>query len=484
MLKFDLGGSNSTTPPAEETKMRHLDCQSVSVLAEKPPQMAAPRTRDLEYAGAGFPASSPNGSAPQAEMDRGWRPWKVVIGSFCLSVAVYGLLSTVGLFQTYWKEHMLKQYTDSEISWIISMFGFLNCFIAAPAGIVFDRYGSRWVLAVSSMIYLASFVGLAFSSTYSELMGCMVVAGVSSATITTVAFAVLSHWFKKKAGLATGCVTVSAALGGIFFSVALQGLFGRLQWRDAALILTLVLAVFVTLGNLLVETNLPPRHTTQGEERAAGETESSRTACGTWQSILEIVKTPKFWLVTYAVFAYELVLFVQWGSIPSYAVATNFGENQFYLMMSYNIGASFGRILPPLVSDRLLGPLNTTIAMNVFTLAVVLTIWLPAGANSIGMLYLVVVLMGIGTGSFVPLGVACIGALCKPQDMGKWLGFTYAISGFATLIGNPATGEILAKYGSDGLVAFLAAILASGLISIGILRWHCNGRRWLAIGKI
>ncbi|KAK0672905.1 major facilitator superfamily domain-containing protein [Cercophora samala] len=466
--------------------------------------MAEPGTRDVEYADAGFAASPPNGSAPQAEMDRGWRPWKVVIGSYCLSVAVYGLLSTIGLFQTYWKEDMLKQYTDSEISWIISMFGFLDCLIAAPAGVVFDRYGSRWVLAVNSVVYLASFVGLAFSSTYSELMGCMVMAGVSSGTwLKRSKHESIIHWFKEKAGLATGCVTVSAALGGIFFSVVLQALFDRLPWRDAALILTLILAVFVTLGNVLVETNLPPRHATQGEERAAGDVEISRKACGTWQSILEMVKTPKFWLVTYAIFgegrwmdgwvtdsdilcvkAYELVLFVQWGSIPSYAVETNFGENQFYLMMSYNIGAFFGRILPPFVSDRLLGPLNTTIAMNVFTLVVVLTIWLPAGATSIGMLYLVVVLMGIGTGSFVPLGVACIGALCKPQDMGKWLGFTYAISGFATLIGNPATGEILAKYGSDGLVSFLAAVLASGLISIGFLRWQCNGRRWLVMGRI
>lgn len=144
--------------------------------------MATPATRDLEYADVVLAACPPNGSAPQAEMDRGWRPWKVVIGSYCLSVAVYGLLSTIGLFQTHWKEDMLKEYTDSEISWIISMFGFLDCFVAAPAGIVFDRYGSRWVLAVNSMAYLASFVGLAFSSTYSELMGCMVVAGVSSGT--------------------------------------------------------------------------------------------------------------------------------------------------------------------------------------------------------------------------------------------------------------------------------------------------------------
>lgn len=63
-----------------------------------------------------------------------------------------------------------------------------------------------------------------------------------------------------------------------------------------------------------------------------------------------------------------------------------------------------GRTVPPWLSDRVLGPLNATILMNILTLLVVLVIWLPLGASSITALFAVVVLMGIGTGSFVPLG--------------------------------------------------------------------------------
>jgi hypothetical protein len=66
-------------------------------------------------------------------------------------------------------------------------------------------------------------------------------------------------------------------------------------------------------------------------------------------------------------------------------------------------GAVLGRTLPPWLSDRLLGPLNATVMMNMFTLLSVLAVWLPLGASSIEALF-VVVLMGIGTGSFVPLG--------------------------------------------------------------------------------
>ena len=113
----------------------------------------------------------------------------------------------------------------------------------------------------------------------------------------------------------------------------------------------------------------------------------------------------------------------------------------------------------PWLSDRVLGPLNVTIMMNIFTLLVVLAIWLPLGGLSVTALFVVVVLMGIGTGSFVPLGgkgafflpsptfltsqteqradptcnpkVSCINALCKPESTGTWLGFAYALVSFA-----------------------------------------------------
>jgi hypothetical protein len=67
-------------------------------------------------------------------------------------------------------------------------------------------------------------------------------------------------------------------------------------------------------------------------------------------------------------------------------------------------GAVLGRTVPPWLSDRLLGPLNATISMNVFTLLVVLTIWLPFETSSVAGLFVVAVPMGMGTGSFVPLG--------------------------------------------------------------------------------
>jgi predicted MFS family arabinose efflux permease len=135
--------------------------------------------RDLEAA-HGIAAAGQSDGAPPTRAAAGWRPWKVMIGCFCLTVPTYGLLSSIGLFQTYWHQHMLQGYSESEISWIISVFGFLTCLFASPAGIVFDRYGSAWLLPTGSVAYIVSFIGLTFSSTYQELMGCMTLAGLAA----------------------------------------------------------------------------------------------------------------------------------------------------------------------------------------------------------------------------------------------------------------------------------------------------------------
>lgn len=123
-----------------------------------------------------------NGRARLAPLDSGRKPWSVVAGSFCLTVATYGLLSSIGLFQTYWKEHQLAGESGTKISWIVSMFGFLDCFVAAPFGVIFDLYGSKFLLPAGSTVYLASFLGLAFATTYGQFMACFVVAGVSAGT--------------------------------------------------------------------------------------------------------------------------------------------------------------------------------------------------------------------------------------------------------------------------------------------------------------
>lgn len=128
------------------------------------------------------------------------------------------------------------------------------------------------------------------------------------------------------------------------------------------------------------------------------------------------------------------------------------------LTASFCSGAIIGRSIPQWLADLWLGPLNATILMNVFTFLVVIVLWLPFGDQSVVVLFAVIALMGVGTGSFVPLSctspclpipgskgkeiilqpyltlidpAACIFAFCEPERSGTWFGSIYAVTSLA-----------------------------------------------------
>ncbi|KAB5513052.1 major facilitator superfamily domain-containing protein [Coniochaeta sp. 2T2.1] len=392
------------------------------------------------------------------------RSFSIAAGSLCLTISTLGLLSSMGLFQTYWHNHQLAALPKSNIAWIPAVFGFLDAALSMPAGILYDSYGASVLLPISSILYLASFIGLAFASTYTHLMSCFVVAGLSAAGQTTVAFTVVSQWFHLRRGLAVGFVSTGAAVGGLIFPLILRILFNELSWKNAIIVLSAILFCLLGLGNLLIK--------------------APNVEMNDAKMDLSCFRSSKFWLLCYAVFAvYELVLFILWGSIPALSISTGLGD-QYYLVVTYNIGSLIGRSIPPWLADLWFGPLNTTIMMNGLTCLIVLAMWLPYGDSSVAALFSIVGLLGIGTGSFVPLSSACIFAHCEPERSGTWFGSIYAVTSLAVLIGNPIMMAILERYGIKAPAIFIGCFLCSALATVLALRWVCLDRRWAWLYRI
>jgi hypothetical protein len=72
----------------------------------------------------------------------------------------------------------------------------------------------------------------------------------------------------------------------------------------------------------------------------------------------------------------------------------------------------------------------------------------------------------------------------KPQAEKKKADMKMRNAHRSTLIGNPVSAVILDRYQSDGLLAFLAAVLFTGLVSAVALRWHLHGRKWVWAAKV
>lgn len=86
----------------------------------------------------------------------GCAAWGVVSGSFCLFMSVFGIINSSAVFESYFLENQLKDYSPSEVGWIFSSYLFMVYFVGLIVGPIFDRHGTREVVFVGSSLMVAS----------------------------------------------------------------------------------------------------------------------------------------------------------------------------------------------------------------------------------------------------------------------------------------------------------------------------------------
>ncbi|OBT84874.1 hypothetical protein VE02_05908 [Pseudogymnoascus sp. 03VT05] len=377
--------------------------------------------------------------------DGGLRAWLVVLGSFFLLFATFGFQASVGLFQLHWS---LNQLSDS-----------------SPRAI-FDRYGARYILLFGSIGYLMTFFLLAQCTTYLGFMLCLgVLGGLSSAALITASQGVISHWFKKRRGQASGLAMLGSALGGITFPLILKPLLEKSSWPVAMRILGLIVLLCLVAGNLFCRSRL------------------LATSTSAVVNVRCYLDSTFNWL-TISAFGFELLLIIGLGLIPTYAADAGYGQRAgFYLIMTMNIGSAFGRVIPSWFSDKV-GRFNMLLLMTVFTLASMLFIWLPCGLTSLVALYIFVFLYGFGTGSFVSLSMGCVGQICRGSDFARWIGAMDSVVSIATLISIPIGSSLQSNVGPQAMVWFLAGVLSLSLIACSISRAGYMGYKWRWNAKV
>lgn len=192
----------------------------------------------------------------------GRRAWLVVFGSFCVISGTFGLISSVGLFLSYWKENQLSGYTSGEIGWISAINVFFTLILGVQVGPLFDKHGPRWLIAGGSLVYVISLVLLGECKKYWHFMLVYgILNGVSAAFLVTTALAVVAHWFEVKRGLASGVTFVGSSIGGIVFPLVLKPVFHNLSWAWSMRLVALIVLVLMVFGNICIRGRLPPRTT-------------------------------------------------------------------------------------------------------------------------------------------------------------------------------------------------------------------------------
>lgn len=224
--------------------------------------------------------------------DGGFNSWVVVLGSFLLLMASYGLMNSVGVLQSYLQTHQLSDYSSRDVGWISSIFVFVALLLGVQIGPLFDHYGPKGLSYAGSVIFVASLLLLAECTRYWHFLLCFgILGGTGAALVSTVAMACVPHWFHVRAGMAMGTAMAGSGLGGVVFPLVLRAGFGNLGYAWAIRILAIVIAVLCALGSSLVKARLP-----KGKSKASINLKCFQDMRFTWIVFGLFCKSSRRWI--------------------------------------------------------------------------------------------------------------------------------------------------------------------------------------------
>ncbi|KAF2751333.1 MFS monocarboxylate transporter-like protein [Sporormia fimetaria CBS 119925] len=396
----------------------------------------------------------------------GLQAWLVVIGGFAASVVGFGIMNTVGIFNDYLKQNDLKDYPESTVGWIFSIYVFLAFFCGIQIGPVFDAHGPRLlVLGGSVLMTLSMFLLGVCSEFWHFIIVFGVLGGVGSSLLFTPAFAAVGHFFFEKRANSTGIAAAGGSFGGIIFPLMLQRMLPQVGFAWATRILGFIVIFCCVIACLLIKSRLP---------RKPG------------QSVMPdftIFRNFSYLLLTLGIFFMEWGLFIPITYLTSFAASSGSmsGEFSYQLIAIFNAGSCIGRWAPGYAADKL-GRFNSMIAMLALCAATTVTFWLPAaiiapdsasGNNATVVKTLTIVyavIFGFASGSNISLVPVCVGQLCETNQYGRYYATCYTVVSFATLTGIPIAGKIIETTGGEywGTVIWTLCCYA---MSLGCFVW-------------
>ncbi|KAF2638173.1 MFS general substrate transporter [Massarina eburnea CBS 473.64] len=392
----------------------------------------------------------------------GLAAWLVVLGSFFGTVVAFGMMNTVGIFHQYLSEHQLKDYNESTIGWIFSVYVFLSFFCGIQIGPIFDAHGPRLLILAGSVLMCASMLLLGLCTKYWQFMITFgILGGIGTSLIFTPALSAVSHFFLVKRGNATGIAAAGGSVGGIIFPLSLQRLFPLVGFAWATRIIGFMFITCCCIATGLIRSRLP------GKEG------------GSVLPDLGILRDRSYALLTVGIYMMEWALFIPITYLTSFAASTGVlpPEFSYQILAIFNAGSCLGRLAAGFIADRL-GRFNSMIAALALCTATTLSLWLPtslltpdptsASSKAVieALCIVYALIFGFASGSNISLTPVCVGQLCDTNEYGRYYATCYTIVSFGTLTGIPIAGSLITASGGHywGVVVwtFICYVLSLG----------------------
>jgi MFS family permease len=350
---------------------------------------------------------------------------------------------------------------EASMPYTAAMIGF--AFGGVAMGRLLDRYGILVPAIAGTLLTVVGFVAAGYSPNIWALVAAHVVIGFGCSGTFGPIVSDMSHWFRKRRGIAIGIASCGNYASGAIWPPIVQHFVTTDGWRATHIGIAVFCLVTMIPLALMLRRPSPVEHVElSGAAAARG---SLGLKPNTLQALLAIAG-----ISCCVAMAMPQVHIVAYCADLGYGVAR--GAEMLSLMLGLGLIA---RVASGSIADKIggLGALMIGSALQAFALLLYL------GFNGLTSLYVVSALFGLFQGGIIPMYAVIVREYFPPKDAGTRTGIALMFALFGMALGGWMSGAIFDLTGSYR-AAFANGFLWN-LLNLAIIGWLLiRSRTWMS----
>lgn len=382
--------------------------------------------------------------------------WVILASVTALQVSTSAAVFTFGPLAPFLQEDM--GISRAQVGLFTSAIYLGGMTVSLPAGWLTDRLGVRRLLVLGPLIQGVFFALFPSVSSFHAVFWLVALSGVGYGFMNPVVIKALLNWFTARdRATAVSIKQTGVTAGAALAAAILPSLALVLSWRSAVPLVGLAV-VGVGIACLLIYRN-PPLEVEEkrAEQRSKAARASLRKLLTNRNMVLLGVMSAFLAIVHFSIATY-LVLFLKESRSFSAVVAGSY-------LAATQMGATVGRVVWAVVSDRLLGGRRKIVFYWICLLAAALTLVMALLTATMPRWLLLPLVMLLGSSALAWQGVylTFCGELAGKEQAGTAIGMAATMGYVGIIVGPPLFGlvvDVSGTYTLAWLMLSLSAIVA------------------------
>ena len=366
--------------------------------------------------------------------------FRLLISLFIATIGNVGMWAIIVIMPSVEVEFAINRgLTSTPYALTMIGFAFGNIFF----GKMVDKYGIIIVLVISSLLCSVCYFSAILTNSIFVFSIIHFFLGLGSAASFGPLIADISHWFKKRRGLAVSIAASGNYFSGAIWPIILSKTLSEDGWRSVYFSLSIITLLILFFSLIFLRRKIPVNFFDKDVkslklnfEKKISDNKLSLFLCVAGVGCCVAMSMPQVHVVSYCVD-------LGYGSIA--------GGQMLSVMLT---GGIISRLISGIIADKIGG--LKTLFIGSFLQCLALFFYIPF--DGIVSLYIISLLFGLSQGGIIPSYTIIIREYMPPEEAGTRIGIVIMLTIVGMALGGWLSGKIYDIYGSYEM-AFLNGIV-------------------------